>query len=393
MEKLTKAVVVLALVCDSALVCAGETKPGLNRLGENAALTYWRAFAMIPKTTKAENKLVAPTGSGLVPDGKSKKLVVKWQTALRLLHDGATMPNCDWGVNWAKEGPGALLPHLAKARALARAACFRARYRWALGETEEAVEDLRAAIILARHVGPDTGNVLIGVLVKIAIERMALNVVTERLTAMAPETLALVAERLANLPEHGSLRDVILTEKEWSVSWLKRFVREKAEQDEFADFTSTLDDLGIPKQKQDELRATTGGTADALLRLLDEAEGFYDELAKLVALPIDEFDDRFAAFNRKVESARNAVVQSMLPGIGRVRYTHARAQIEWVMLKAAIAVRQSGTDALDRFKDPCGNGRFGYEELDGGFRLRSKLMHDAKPVTLTFGAEAARQTE
>jgi len=87
------------------------------------------------------------------------------------------------------------------------------------------------------------------------------------------------------------------------------------------------------------------------------------------------------------------VVQSMLPGIGRVRYTHARAEIEWVMLKAAIAVRQSGTDALDRFKDPCGNGRFGYEEFDGGFRLRSKLVPDGEQLILTFGTGVARQPE
>jgi hypothetical protein len=37
------------------------------------------------------------------------------------------------------------------------------------------------------------------------------------------------------------------------------------------------------------------------------------------------------------------------------------------------------------YPDPFGKGPFEYQEIPGGFMLKSKLMHADKPVTLTIG--------
>jgi hypothetical protein len=55
------------------------------------------------------------------------------------------------------------------------------------------------------------------------------------------------------------------------------------------------------------------------------------------------------------------------------------------MLMAGIAVIESGPDKLKEIKDPFGKGTFEYKALDKGFELKSKLLFEGQPVTLTVG--------
>jgi hypothetical protein len=56
------------------------------------------------------------------------------------------------------------------------------------------------------------------------------------------------------------------------------------------------------------------------------------------------------------------------------------------MLLAAVAVANDGPEKLKDIPDPFGDGPFEYRKLDGGYELKSKLVVDDKPVTLTIGA-------
>jgi hypothetical protein len=56
-----------------------------------------------------------------------------------------------------------------------------------------------------------------------------------------------------------------------------------------------------------------------------------------------------------------------------------------VLFQAALAVVQGGPDKLKDIKDPFGDGPFEYRTLDKGFELKSKLLYQDKPVTLTVG--------
>ena len=58
------------------------------------------------------------------------------------------------------------------------------------------------------------------------------------------------------------------------------------------------------------------------------------------------------------------------------------------MLLAAVAVSSEGPEKLKDIPDPFGNGPFEYRTLDSGYELKSKLVVDDKPVTLTIGAKS-----
>jgi hypothetical protein len=60
------------------------------------------------------------------------------------------------------------------------------------------------------------------------------------------------------------------------------------------------------------------------------------------------------------------------------------------MLMAAIAVSESGPDALKDIPDPFGNGPFAYAALEDGFELRSQLVYEGKPVSLTIGRSRSK---
>jgi hypothetical protein len=53
---------------------------------------------------------------------------------------------------------------------------------------------------------------------------------------------------------------------------------------------------------------------------------------------------------------------------------------------AAVAVANDGPEKLKEIPDPVVGGPFEYRKLDDGFELKSKLVIDDKPVTLTIGA-------
>src|SRR3954471_19114802 len=100
--------------------------PG-GELADNAALRYWPAFNFLPQADShqeqaLENWRTAPLDSG------AAKLLDAGATSLRYLHDGAKQQRCDWGLEY-EQGFELLLPHLQKARTLARLAALHARQR------------------------------------------------------------------------------------------------------------------------------------------------------------------------------------------------------------------------------------------------------------------------
>ena len=85
-----------------------------------------------------------------------------------MMHHGARLPQCDWGIGWEEDGVDVLLPQMTAARVLSSLACLRARMRFANGHGAEAIDDSVDARILGRQVSRDGS--LIGVLVGYNIE-------------------------------------------------------------------------------------------------------------------------------------------------------------------------------------------------------------------------------
>jgi hypothetical protein len=78
----------------------------------------------------------------------------------------------------------------------------------------------------------------------------------------------------------------------------------------------------------------------------------------------------------------------LVPGQNKIFLTRRRFQARHALLKASVAVQRDGEQALkdNRYADPFGHGApFEYRKTDGGFELKSKLVHEGKPVTLAAG--------
>jgi hypothetical protein len=76
-----------------------------SKLGENAALRYWAAFAEMQDTAFSEEKVknldAVLEGTAPYDDSKYGDLVEKNKFALDLMGRGAALQNCDWEIDYA----------------------------------------------------------------------------------------------------------------------------------------------------------------------------------------------------------------------------------------------------------------------------------------------------
>src|SRR5262245_39994597 len=79
-------------------------------LGANAALKYWQAFAQLPPLTHPEQNKLAAECVTMPLDAHARELVTRSAYALQMMHYGAAVRRCDWGIS-DEEGINTLLPH------------------------------------------------------------------------------------------------------------------------------------------------------------------------------------------------------------------------------------------------------------------------------------------
>ena len=212
----------LALPGASSAAAEAPTPDVGHDLAANAALQYWQAFALMPALDKDQEKLLQDWNK--VPlDAAALKLIAASEESRRYLLRGAKLRGCDWGLDY-EDGIGLLLPHLNKARELARLAALHARRELEQGHVEAAAEDATAILALARHVGSEP--IVISILVRYSIEAIAVDV----LAAYLPEMQALapgIVSTYEALPPGATLQRAYLTmEKELTLRWLVRKLRE-----------------------------------------------------------------------------------------------------------------------------------------------------------------------
>jgi len=329
-----KACVFLAAAAFGAPVLAGDQADiAKEQPGENAAVSYRQAFALMPRLSEAEQRIVRDFRT--VPLNEAGAAIIqKSLPALNMLLRGAAAKGCDWSAE-KQQGSQALMAHSSPARQLARLACLRAGYDLKEGKPQAAIDDLMAALTLGRHVGTDTP--MICYLVRVAIESLVIDTTAAHLTTLDRTFLKALMERLERVPAGGSLATMFKAEKEFA-----------------------------------------GENVPAGHPLLKDAVELYEELGGIADLPPGEFE-------KKVKTMRNPLLQVLGPAAVRTSYLGAEARSKTAMLKAAIAVLLLGDEAIKYVKDPCGDGPFAYTKLKTGFRLQGKLMDRSKPVTLTVG--------
>ncbi len=379
LRALSLVMAILAFPMGSAIADA-KTDPG-----GNAALKYWQAFATLPKFSDAENKKIGECLTTPLDD-QTRKMLTNSDYSLQMLHRGAALRRCDWGMSYEEDGIYVLLPHAPAARVLTALACLRGRLRFEAGQSALAIDDLLAAMTLGRHVSLDGS--LIAVLVGYQIEHR----IGETLALYLPKLDARMTKelrvRLDALPPFGSISAALMTCEKETMEWFIRKVKGAKNQESLLAFLSWV---GISEGKDRDLGEKArafleecGGTAQGMVKFAEEALPSYAVTAKMLDLPLDEFAKEF-----KVESTKqagNPVYRVFFPALAKARQSQALAGVRRALLSAAIAVQLAGQDALKNHPDPVAGGPFELAPFQGGFELRSKLNWPGyKSVTLTVG--------
>jgi hypothetical protein len=361
----------------SVLAVAASAQPAdeMPKVSDNAALQYWQAFGMLPALDAEQEKLLEDWDT--VPlDDAAVKLLEQSRTSVMYLRRGAKLQRCDWGLDY-NDGVSLHLPHLAKARTLARIAALDARQAFNQRRSNDAREDVMSLMALARHVGADP--ILVSTIVRYGIESLAIDAVTPHLPKMNADH-AEAAAMFASLPQATTVRQSVFAEKKFFAEWIIRKLKD-AEQTRKGSWRELWVALAAPEMP-DSLKGVD--TYEQATKMMEDFLPVYDELATLVDLPKGEFDSKYPPFAERARSI-SPVADLLLPAMDKTLGVTRRGDARAAMLLAAIAVVEGGPEKLAGIKDPYGDGPFAYRALGEGFELTSKLVVDGKPVTLTVG--------
>lgn len=385
------------LACTAIALSTGYASADADAdLGKNAALKYWQAFAQLPKLTDGYADKLNAECLTMPLDAHARELVNKSAYALDMLHYGAALPRCNWGVDH-EPGIATRLPQAQASRALTAIALLRARLRFADGQPASAVNDLVDCLTLARHIS--VNGVSIMVLVGYSIETRTGQALGAGLPKLSADMLEKLRTRLKALPEGGSpVKALPFEEKSFDIS----FVRPLKEATSKESLEALLSQLFATEGKLSEVRermrlAMEGrnGTVEVMLEHAAEMKAGYLRLTPSLSRSMEEC---VAAWEQetKLQSA-NPVFKEFASSLPHMRWRQLQAEVRRALLLAAVTVQLNGRDALGAVPDPVLGGPFEYVAFDGGFELRSKLelgeplraklkMLDApKPLTLTVG--------
>ena len=380
--------ILLSLALIRPSIATAQAPDAQAEVAANAAMKYWQAFALLPPLDKDQERLLEQWNK--VPfDAAALDLIEKSRGSREYLHRGAALGRCDWSLDY-EDGIFLRLPYVSKARTLARLAALHARREFAQGHLEVGWQDVTDLLKLARHV--EAVPVMIVQLVGYGIETTAIEAAAPYLPdlkSVRPEAAA----ALAALPPRPTLRQMVLMERQLGPMWLIGELKEAERRKEgswqevwkrvFDVIIGTSEGQDIPNR--DLIQSVK--TFEEAIRTLEGLLTLYDELAGMTDLPAKEFDARYAAFIEKARAA-NLLAALGLPSMGKFVEAERRAQTRMALFQAALAVVQGGPDRLKDIKDPFGDGPFEYRASGEGFELKSKLLHQGKPVTLAVGQRA-----
>jgi hypothetical protein len=301
------------------------------------------------------------------------------------MHRGAALARCDWAAptDW---GIDISFTRTDGALALSSLACLRARLRFEEGHAAEAVEDVAAALTLARHVSQD--GTLDGLWAGYQIEQRAGEALALSLPKLDAKAVRDLTARLNALPPGGSVAAATLRMEDTLLDWIGGEVREASDPESLLAFLTQLGGFkaDAPETRRAKGRAlleACGGTAPGVLKLAEQMRPSCAPLAKALDRPPDQAAREFDREAAKL--AGNPVFKVFAPALDNVRARRARADVRRALLSAALAVRLDGQGALKDHPDPVTGGPFEYAAFDGGFELCSKLKQDDVPLALTVG--------
>jgi len=399
---------ITTFICLALLILTLPAARGEDfRTNINPALLYYQAFLMAPKPMSD-----ADADYFYSKEGQSQKLperfgqiLAGYDNEFKLVREAAQQKvPCDWGIDMSP-GPGTMLPHLALIKAVAVES--RPRVMWDLqhGDQIGARDDLLAAFVLGRNASRD--DTLIGALVQQAVEALECATVAGNFGQFSPETLNQLADGFDAATPRGTVATAIMTEKlnhvDWLVNKIRKLQLENPDNDaKVMEAIRTNDELQEflvyhhdEEGKRDtniwqQLLIASGGTSDGILKLARESEPLYLRLAKIMTLPLPEYEDQIQRLAAEIQKSQNPLVQAHFPiPVQGPRRREFRSQAWLAMVHAAVEYKLHGESGFRSVADPFGNGpfafqRFVFEGVDRGFELKSAYTGLGFPCALIF---------
>ena len=374
---------------------AADSPVGGAAASPNAAVIYWQAFAAMP-TLEGEHKTKYEAAIKTTTEPVSddvQPIVARFDNALREMHRARRVTVCDWNLNY-DDGPRCLLPHLQKARELSRAALLRARLRFAAKATDDAVADVVAALKMARDCG--SSPLLISLLVDMAVENMATEVLAANLASLSPQQLDSLAAVLKTLPATPSVADCIRFEGQMFGDWMERFINAEAAKLNEPKAGGKIVGAMVEQTGNDNWAGvnleslTVAEVRESLRRLRAD----YAESAKIAGLRPAERRGRRTEFESQLAAARKSakpadvlrtLSQLFLPAIGKAADREDQFQVRQQLLRLAIQALRHGPDTI-KGAAVADHGPVEYRQTDAGFELRCQPGSADKPEVLQVGA-------
>jgi hypothetical protein len=319
-------------------------------------------------------------------------ILARFSTALAEMYRAGTVKPCDWNLD-INAGPGLLLPHLQKARDLARAATLRAGSRFEAGQVDEAIDDVFATLTMGR--AGDANPTLISLLVDYAIERLATDVLAQNLNKLDPEQLDRVADMLASLPAAATIDECMRWEERIFVDWFDRKVKAAIaesgdKQGGYKLLEKIVVDLGMefpPKtgdgdvKGQDDSRWLRDITPQEILGSIGQLQADYRKIRELMkdeqgrTEAIAKFEAELKLRSEKgsdIERRQYYFSGLALPSLTSVCKRIDERDERLRLLGLAIEYRRGGDKALE------GADGIDFEKFEAGFQIRSRRVDGAQ---------------
>lgn len=360
----------------------------------NAAVIYWQAFSAMPELGEAESKLYAEAVEGKVAASapELQPILARYTTALAEMYRAGTVQPCDWNLD-INAGPGLLLPHLQKARELARAATLRAGARFETGKVDQAIDDVFATLTMGR--AGDANPTLISMLVYVAIERGVTDALAKNLKTLDREQLDRVADMLASLPAPATIDECMRWEERIFVDWFDRKVKAAiAESGDKENGYKLLEkivvDLGMefpPKtadgdgKGQDAPQWLRDITPQEILGSIGQLRADYRQIRELLkdeqgrTEAIAKFEAELKRRSEKgsdIERRQYYFSGLALPALSNVCKRIDERTERLRLLGLAVEYRRSGDKGLE------GVDGIDFEKFEGGFQIRSRRVDGAQ---------------
>jgi hypothetical protein len=398
--------------CLSLLILTGTVlilRAEPYRTDINPALLYYRSFLMPWQPMSEADRDYLTTKQGMeqkLPE-RFGPVVANYDNQFSLVRQAAhSTVSCDWGLDLG-DGPNLMLPHLARAKAVARTAQLRAVWDLQHGRQDDARDDLLAAFVLGRNAAND--GLLISALVQFAMEAIDYATIAQNFSEFSPETLKQLVDGFDAAPARHMMAPCITTETSHFYDWQVNKIRElqKTYPNDGAKVMAGFHDCGVVSAFESvgytnfwpRLVAASGGTSEGLIKLLHEEEPLFPRVARIMALPEPEYETQAKQFLADIHESQNPFITGLnlyftglVFGTGQklaVRPREFGLQAQLAMVHAAVEYKLHGEAGLKNVMDPFGNGPFGFqrfvfEGVDRGFELKSAYAGPDAPFVMIF---------